>query len=150
MPCNYKEYHPKWSLIRRLILKRAKNKCEACGVAHHAVGYRDERGKFHGTCGNIYHDCSGVGLSYPSLKPLSFKEAKEMAEFFNDWPDGLGKYIVIVLTIAHLDHNKKNNRFANLKALCQRCHLLHDKSHHLENRKYGRKHREYQLKLFTH
>ena len=36
MPINYKEYHPKWSLISKLIrFKRAKNKCEWCGAENH-------------------------------------------------------------------------------------------------------------------
>ncbi len=54
----------------------------------------------------------------------------------------------VVLTVAHLDHNKKNNTFSNLKALCQRCHLNHDKEHHVYNRKYGRKAKENQYNLF--
>ena len=33
MPINYKHYHPKWSLISRLIrLRRANNICEWCGA----------------------------------------------------------------------------------------------------------------------
>lgn len=44
----------------------------------------------------------------------------------------------VVLTVAHVDHDKTNNRFVNLKALCQRCHLGHDLKQHIANRKYGR------------
>lgn len=44
----------------------------------------------------------------------------------------------VILTVAHVDHNKNNNRFANLAALCQRCHLNHDREQHVRNRKYGR------------
>lgn len=32
MPFNRKKYHPKWKLIVRLINKRAKNRCEKCGI----------------------------------------------------------------------------------------------------------------------
>lgn len=53
----------------------------------------------------------------------------------------------VVLTVAHLDHDKKNNQFANLKALCQRCHLRHDIHEHVKNRKYGRNWKRDQLKL---
>lgn len=53
----------------------------------------------------------------------------------------------IVLTTAHLDHNKNNNHFSNLSALCQKCHLKHDLKHHIQNRKYGRKHKLNQTKL---
>ena len=36
----------------------------------------------------------------------------------------------IVLTIAHLDHTPEHNDPANLRALCQRCHLAYDAKHH--------------------
>ena len=39
----------------------------------------------------------------------------------------------IVLTIAHLDQDTTNNDPENLAALCQRCHLEHDRPHHLIN-----------------
>ena len=43
----------------------------------------------------------------------------------------------IVLTIAHLDHDKENFDVQDdrLKALCQRCHLVLDKEHHAEKRR---------------
>lgn len=55
----------------------------------------------------------------------------------------------VVLTVAHLDRDRGNNRFTNLAALCQRCHLNHDRQQHITNRRYGRKHGgNHQLKLF--
>lgn len=54
----------------------------------------------------------------------------------------------VVLTVAHVDHNKNNNRFDNLAALCQKCHLKHDIKQHVDNRKYGRNWKgKQQLKL---
>jgi hypothetical protein len=41
----------------------------------------------------------------------------------------------IVLTIAHLDQHPENNAPNNLAALCQRCHLNHDRPFHIVNRK---------------
>ena len=102
MPCNYKEYHPKWRLISRLIrFKRAKNRCEWCGVQNHSMVYR------------------------------KYKKG----------------YSRVVLTVAHIDHDKKNNRFENLAALCQRCHLSHDAKQHAMSRKYGRHWKQNQLSL---
>jgi len=99
MPINYKEYHPKWSLISRLIrLRRAKNKCEWCPA---------ENGQPHPVTGSK-----------------------------------------VVLTVAHIDHDKTNNRFTNLAALCQRCHLNHDRHQHAYNRKYGSKTKYINGKLF--
>lgn len=53
----------------------------------------------------------------------------------------------VILTVAHLDHDTSNNSDENLKALCQKCHLSHDKSDNLNRRKYGKKYNE-QSKLF--
>ena len=41
----------------------------------------------------------------------------------------------VVLAAAHLDHDPANNRLCNLRGLCQRCHLLHDRPHHLAQRR---------------
>jgi 5-methylcytosine-specific restriction endonuclease McrA len=99
MPIDYKEYHPKWSLISRLIrFHRANNRCEECGA--------------------------------PNYKPHPVTGSK------------------VVLTVAHMNHDKTVNKFWNLKALCQRCHLRHDIKHHVFNRKYGRKTKTLNYKLF--
>ena len=51
------------------------------------------------------------------------------------WPDLVEatqfRMTRVVLAAAHLDSDPTNNRLTNLRALCQRCHLLHDQSHHL-------------------
>lgn len=39
----------------------------------------------------------------------------------------------VVLTVAHLDHTPENNREENLRAMCQRCHLAHDRPEHARN-----------------
>ena len=41
----------------------------------------------------------------------------------------------VVLAAAHLDHDPTNNRLRNLRSLCQRCHLSHDRPHHLAQRR---------------
>jgi len=44
---------------------------------------------------------------------------------------------IVVLTVAHLDHDPTNNGEPgdrpNLRALCQRCHLWHDRLTHRQN-----------------
>jgi hypothetical protein len=40
----------------------------------------------------------------------------------------------VVLAAAHLDSDPTNNWLRNLRALCQRCHMLHDRPHHLAQR----------------
>ena len=40
----------------------------------------------------------------------------------------------VVLAAAHLDYDPAHNHPRNLKSLCQRCHMLHDRPHHLAQR----------------
>ena len=48
------------------------------------------------------------------------------------------KVFRIVLTVAHLNHDRTDNRPENLAALCQRCHLLHDREQHRVTRQRNR------------
>ena len=41
----------------------------------------------------------------------------------------------VVLSTCHVDHDPQNNAADNLAALCQRCHLLNDKTEHLRRRR---------------
>lgn len=41
----------------------------------------------------------------------------------------------VVLTTAHLDHTPEHCDPANLKAMCQGCHLHYDREHHAQTRK---------------
>lgn len=38
----------------------------------------------------------------------------------------------VILTVAHLDHVPEHCDPANLKAMCQRCHLRMDREHHAQ------------------
>jgi hypothetical protein len=54
------------------------------------------------------------------------------------WPD-LEEVItmrttLVVLAAAHLNHDPSRNGWRNLRSLCQRCHILHDRSYHLAQR----------------
>ncbi len=44
----------------------------------------------------------------------------------------------VVLACAHLDHDPGNSAPANLKALCQRCHIIHDAAEHRWQRWWNR------------
>lgn len=121
MPIDYKKYPSNWKTeIRPAIMERAKKCCEFCGVKHYSVGSWDGK-KFIPIGGNITYDAAGNG-------DLSYKSARELVWHRNGFFDD--KLTIIVLTIAHLDHDVTNNNFSNLKALCQRCHLAYDKEYH--------------------
>lgn len=121
MPIDYKKYHPEWAKkIRPDILARANNKCEQCGVENHIKGWREPNGTF-----------------WPVKECICLLEDEDYDIFSNEL-NNIGsnqKPIMIVLTIAHLDHNTFNNDYSNLKALCQRCHLRLDNDFHIKNRK---------------
>jgi 5-methylcytosine-specific restriction endonuclease McrA len=60
------------------------------------------------------------------------------------------KTVRIVLTVAHLDHDTANNGDENLAALCQRCHLRHDRKQHRATagrRRRGRRRLSGQMEL---
>ncbi|MFD4738688.1 hypothetical protein ACFWNQ_15145 [Streptomyces virginiae] len=40
----------------------------------------------------------------------------------------------VILTTAHLDHTPENCDPANLRAMCQGCHLHYDRQHHAQTR----------------
>lgn len=129
MPIEYKKYPTNWKTeIRPSVMERAKGCCEFCGVKNYAVGNWDAD-RFIPTAGNKIHDMAGNG-------ELSYKEARELVTHCNDWCEE--KFIIIVLTVAHLDHDITNNELSNLKALCQRCHNRYDIKFRVNNRRINK------------
>ena len=51
----------------------------------------------------------------------------------------------VVLTVAHLNHDTRDNEPSNLRALCQRCHLRWDAKHHQRNAAETRRQKRIQL-----
>lgn len=109
MPCDYRLYAKDWKTkIRPDILERDNHCCKFCGVKNYSLIHR-----------------YGNGM-----------------EDWCYWPEGMEseawtldgkKSTKIILTIAHLDHNKQNNDYDNLAALCQKCHLGIDLKNHMAN-----------------
>jgi len=123
MPINYNEYPPEFPAIsQRIRTERAKNKCEWCGAKNHQIGYWMEDGFHLLTCA-----LRDAGITVGDI--VSCINGKKI------------KIIRIVLTVAHLNHDKQDCRDENLAALCQRCHLAYDLPHHIASRKYGRNHK---------
>ena len=50
------------------------------------------------------------------------------------WTGHAFAWCIVILTIAHLDHCPENAALANLRALCQRCHLTYDRRTRLARR----------------
>ena len=105
-PENRKLYPGNWEKIRAEILVRAYFMCECLGE-----------------CGGKHEPPAEQGEEYRGLGHFRCQRLHMHAH--ND--------VVCVLTIAHLNHNPKDNRRRNLKAMCQGCHLRYDKDHHQKN-----------------
>lgn len=124
MPIDYSQYHPEWKTrIRPDILERDNNCCKFCGVKNHSIIHR-----------------YGKGIDDWWYWPPGMEG--------EGWVlDGL-KSTRIVLTIAHLDHDKTNNDYENLAALCQKCHLGIDMKHHMKNARDTREKKANLQRLF--
>lgn len=105
-PENRALYPPNWKEIRERILERDGNRCKSCDVPNHAIGWRDEDGKFNLVARDGNRQLlADTQFSYGDVRRL----------------------ILVVLTIAHLhDPNPANCADDNLAALCQRCHNILD------------------------
>lgn len=56
---------------------------------------------------------------------------------------------IVVLTVAHLDHQPENCSDSNLRAMCQRCHLRYDAKHHQKNAAVTRRTKKQNGELFA-
>ena len=100
--------------------QRAKGRCEGCGRPHGKLVYHlgdgrwwdDERGVWRSGHGRILRSLPAL----PHLAGNTFRTTR------------------VVLATAHLDHDPTNNRPRNLKAFCQRCHILNDRLEHQRRR----------------
>jgi len=100
MPCNYKEYPANWKdLVAEKKLKH-NDKCELCFAPNgELVTRNNSENKYPWEIGWITRVIIG--------------------------PDGEKKLpkTKIILTVHHIDSDKKNNHPDNLLLCCQRCHL---------------------------
>jgi hypothetical protein len=111
-------YPPHWrELSSQVRFVRAGGKCQRCGRPHlvHVRCLPD--GRWFDEQAATWRDRRGRMARWPDLvEATRFRMTR------------------VVLAAAHLDSDPANNRMKNLRALCQRCHMLHDRSHHLAQR----------------
>jgi hypothetical protein len=111
-------FHPiDWPQLSAVIrFRRARGRCEQCGRPHSCLVYHLGDGRWwDDETSSIWR--TGKGRTLRRLAP----------------PNRLSQPLQatrVFLACAHLDHNPGNNRPQNLKALCQRCHMLHDRAEH--------------------
>ena len=107
----YKWLYPiDWLQLSAMIrFERAKGRCEECGRPHGREIRHLGDGRWWDEEDRTWRN--GRGRPLPRLALIG---------------DGVAVRITkVVLATAHLDHDPTNNRPKNLKALCQRCHMIH-------------------------
>lgn len=119
-------YPKDWPRIRAEIRARAGERCEQCCAPNGATIARGAKGTpAAGTYmledGTVRDAVTGADLG-----------RARGTEYDAD------RHIVVVLTVAHLDHDEQNNDPANLRALCQRCHLRLDAADNAARRRERR------------
>ena len=98
--------------------ERAKGRCERCARPHGQIVICFGDGRWwDAECGG-WRDGQGRPLRH-GPETISLTEIRSTR---------------VYLATAHLDHDPANNRPRNLKALCQRCHMLHDQNEHRRQR----------------
>ena len=106
-PANWRE------LSRQVRFERAGGRCQGCRRPHLARLRCLPDGRWFDPEAATWRDRQGRRARWPDLV--------EAAGF---------RLTRVVLAAAHLDSDPANNRLANLKSLCQRCHMQHDRPHH--------------------
>ena len=108
-----------WKLISRSIrFGRAKARCERCRRPHLTRLVQLADGRWFDEPSGQWRGDDGAEAAWPDMIELMGGSRRRYA-----------------LGTAHLDHDPQNSRWANLAALCQRCHLAHDRLEHRRRRR---------------
>jgi hypothetical protein len=115
-----RDYYPRdWPEIsRRVRFERAGGICQGCGRPHGMAVRCLPDGRWFDTSCLSWRNGRGRAARWPDL--MEATQARQTR---------------VILAAAHLDHNPGNNRTRNLRSLCQRCHMIHDRPHHLAQRR---------------
>ncbi len=100
--------------------KRAGGRCETCGRPHGKLVIHLGDGRWWDEDREVWR--CGRGKT-PRRSPAIVDDRRPVLT------------TRVVLATAHLNHDPSDNRPGNLRALCQRCHMLHDKPEHLARRR---------------
>ena len=117
----YRWFYPiDWPQLSAAIrFRRAQGRCEGCRRPHGTTVCHLGDGRWWDREAGSWRD--GQGRALAQLPPLWLWAAPV-------------RTTRVVLACAHLDHDPTNNRPSNLKAFCQRCHMLHDRAEHQRRR----------------
>ena len=112
-------YSRDWREVSRTVrFVRAAGVCQSCGRPHGTKIRCLPDGRWFDAARGTWRNGRGRPTRWPDLI--------ETAQI---------RYTRVILAAAHLDHDPRNNRLRNLKSLCQRCHIMHDRPYHLVQRR---------------
>lgn len=111
---NKARYPKDWKAISQRIRERAGQKCEKCKAPNGEMILRGQSEDY--AFEPTYTDDTGMIFSAEDGRELGFQLPQ----------DADGKWVRVVLTVAHLDHQPENCADDNLRAWCQRCHNIYD------------------------
>ena len=151
MPIRKQDYPPNWKQLSLAARQRAGWKCEWCGAPNGKVirrtGKTEEKEQHVGCSPEIRKYLVDWELALQKVQAHGTCAIETTADMSWKRLRYFG-FTRIVLTVAHLDRNRRNNDPSNLAALCQRCHLAHDLKHHLQSRRINREKASKQQRLF--
>lgn len=141
-PENRARYPKDWAAISLAAKERAGWRCahcdadgNRCAAEQYAVGVWQ---------GDVFLPVAHRGTTYSQARQNA---ADAHFTMYGDEASER-KIVVIVLTVAHLDHQPENCDPANLAAMCQRHHLAYDHDHHRANAQATRRAKAGTLELF--
>ncbi len=109
-----------WKQLSAVIrFERAKGQCQGCGRPHGHIICHLGDGRWWDPQRQVWRDGQGRRVG----RVLVVESLQEQVRTTR-----------VVLATAHRDHDPTNNRRRNLVALCQRCHLQHDREEHHRRR----------------
>jgi 5-methylcytosine-specific restriction endonuclease McrA len=104
---------------------RARGQCERCGRPHGQMVRHLGDGHWWDEARGCWRDARGRRARIDPPRQLRLEALAGAAPLATTR---------VVLASAHLDHDPGNNHPRNLAALCQRCHLAHDRAEHRRRR----------------
>ena len=121
-----------WPELSRLVrFHRAKGRCEGCGRPHGREVRCLDDGRWWDEERGHWRDGRGRRARG---RPRRGREREEQPLLIESVVARRHRTTRVVLAIAHRDHDPGNNDLRNLAALCQRCHLTHDRPEHRRRR----------------